>query len=101
MATSLQGEPEVGVPTVGISPEGIQAKLEQHLGAEYVEVVDMSGGCGQAFSALIVSKAFEGKNMLARHRLVNGVLKLEIAEIHAWTPRCLTPGQWAAVKGAK
>ncbi|KAI5291975.1 cell separation during budding, partial [Ascosphaera acerosa] len=44
--------------------------------------------------ALIVSSAFQGKTLLARHRLVNAALKDEIAQIHAWTPRCLTPEQW-------
>ena len=54
----------------------------------------MSGGCGQAFNAVIVSDEFRGKTLLQRHRLVNGVLKGEIAAIHAWTPRCLTVEQW-------
>lgn len=52
------------------------------------------GGCGQAFQAVIVSPQFEQKTMLARHRLVNSVLKTEIAAIHAWTPKCYTPEQW-------
>lgn len=43
---------------------------------------------------MIVSAQFQNKNMLARHRLVNSVLKEEIAAIHAWTPKCLTPEQW-------
>ena len=53
-----------------------------------------TGGCGQAFEAMIVSPQFAGKNSLARHRLVNSVLKEEIAAIHAWTPKCLTPEEW-------
>jgi stress-induced morphogen len=52
------------------------------------------GGCGQAFSAIIVSSLFEKKNTLAKHRLVNTALKAEIAAIHAWTPKCYTPEQW-------
>lgn len=46
------------------------------------------------FEALIVSPQFEKKTTLARHRLVNGVLKAEIAAIHAWTPKCFTPAEW-------
>jgi stress-induced morphogen len=57
------------------------------------------GGCGQAFQAVIVSPQFEKKTMLARHRLVNSVLKAEIAAIHAWTPKCYTPEQWQAQQG--
>lgn len=55
----------------------------------------MIGGCGQMFNAIIVSPQFVGKKMtLARHRLVNGVLKEEISKIHAWTPKCYTPEEW-------
>lgn len=57
-----------------------------------------SGGCGQAFQAVIVSSQFEKKTMLARHRLVNAALKAEIAAIHAWTPKCYTPEQWQAAQ---
>ena len=56
------------------------------------------GGCGQAFSAVIVSPQFEKKTTLARHRLVNAALKDEIAAIHAWTPKCYTPEQWEQQK---
>lgn len=52
------------------------------------------GGCGQAYSAIIVSPLFEKKTTLARHRLVNTALKAEVAAIHAWTPKCYTPDQW-------
>jgi stress-induced morphogen len=50
------------------------------------------------FEAIIVSPKFEKKMTLARHRLVNGVLKQEIAAIHAWTPKCFTPGEWEKKK---
>jgi len=58
----------------------------------------LAGGCGQAFSAVIVSPQFEKKTTLARHRLVNTALKAEIAAIHAWTPKCFTPEQWEKQK---
>lgn len=58
------------------------------------ELTVFSGGCGQAFSAVIVSPLFEKKTTLARHRLVNTALKAEIAAIHAWTPKCFTLEQW-------
>ena len=57
-----------------------------------------AGGCGQAFQAIIVSPQFDKKTLLARHRLVNSALKDEIAAIHAWTPKCYTPEQWAKLK---
>ncbi len=34
----------------------------------HVAVVDVSGGCGAKFEAVIVSTSFEGKPLLARHR---------------------------------
>ncbi|KIX00766.1 uncharacterized protein Z518_09831 [Rhinocladiella mackenziei CBS 650.93] len=82
----------------GITPETLSAKLKEILNATYVSIEDMSGGCGQAFNAVIVSPEFEKKTLLARHRLVNNALKAEIAAIHAWTPRCLTPEQWEKEK---
>jgi len=82
----------------GITPETLSAKVKQTLNATYVSIEDMSGGCGQAFNAVIVSPEFEKKTLLARHRLVNNALKAEIAAIHAWTPRCLTPEQWEKEK---
>ena len=45
---------------------------------------------------MIVSKKFDGLGLLARHRLVNGVLKEELQTIHAFTQKTLTPEQWAA-----
>ena len=59
-----------------------------------------TGGCGQAFTTLIVSPVFAGKNSLKRHRLVNAALKDEIAQIHAWTARCQTPEEWEKEKAA-
>ena len=76
----------------------ITKKLQQSLQITHISVEDMSGGCGQAFNAIIVSPDFEKKTLLARSRLVNGVLKEEISAIHAWTPRCLTPEQWEKEK---
>ena len=60
----------------------------------------MFGVCGQMFEAIIVSAQFEKKMTLARHRLVNGALKDEVAAIHAWTPKCFTPAEWEKKKGA-
>ncbi|KAJ5081272.1 BolA protein [Penicillium angulare] len=84
--------------TSGVTADSLKLKLTEQLQAQFVEIEDLSGGCGQAFQAVIVSPQFESKNMLARHRLVNSVLKAEIAAIHAWTPKCYTPEQWQALQ---
>ncbi|KAL8820690.1 MAG: hypothetical protein Q9223_001146 [Gallowayella weberi] len=78
----------------GVTVSSLESTLKEKLGAEHVDIEDMSGGCGQAFNAMIVSQQFEKKNTLARHRLVNSALKAEIAAIHAWTPKCFTPEEW-------
>ncbi|KAI4127610.1 MAG: hypothetical protein LQ338_003105, partial [Usnochroma carphineum] len=93
-AAETDTQAENAAKTSGITPSSLQNTLREKLQAEYVDIEDMSGGCGQAFSAMIVSPQFEKKNTLARHRLVNSALKTEIAAIHAWTPKCFTPEEW-------
>ncbi|MCJ1287688.1 hypothetical protein MMC26_007040 [Xylographa opegraphella] len=80
--------------TSGITPTSLQKTLTEKLDAEHVTIEDISGGCGQAFEATIVSAQFAKKTSLARHRLVNSTLKTEIAAIHAWTSKCFTPEEW-------
>ncbi|PSS09051.1 hypothetical protein M430DRAFT_127892, partial [Amorphotheca resinae ATCC 22711] len=83
----------------GITEASLRSKLLEALQATYVEIEDMSaGGCGQAFSAVIVSPQFEKKTALARNRLVNSALKSEIAAIHAWSSKCYTPDQWEKLR---
>jgi len=84
--------------TSGVTASVLKEKITQSLAAVHVEIEDMSGGCGQAYSAIIVSPQFEKKTTLARHRLVNTALKAEVAAIHAWTPKCYTPEQWEKMK---
>lgn len=59
-----------------------------------------TGGCGQAFTCLVVSPQFQGLNSLKRHRLVNAAMKEEIATIHAWTAKCQTPEEWERDSGS-
>ncbi|XP_045454060.1 bolA-like protein 2 [Melitaea cinxia] len=72
----------------------LKEKLTKELEAVHVEVVDQSDGCGGKFAALIVSDKFQGKPLLARHRLVNSVLQEELKTIHAFTQKTLTVEQW-------
>ncbi|KAI1464847.1 bola-like protein [Daldinia caldariorum] len=82
----------MGEPT--ITETSLKAALTERLKAVHVEVTDMSGGCGQSFTSLIVSPQFAGQNSLKRHRAVNAALRDEIAAIHAWSAKCLTPDEW-------
>ncbi|RKF59638.1 putative bolA-like protein C8C9.11 [Erysiphe neolycopersici] len=77
-----------------ISITALTEKIKKELEATHTEIQDISGGCGQSFSCIIVSPLFENKSTLARHRLVNTTLKDEIAIIHAWTVNCYTPDKW-------
>lgn len=40
------------------------------------------------------SSQFKGKTTLMRHRLANTALKEEIAQVHAWTQKCMTEEEW-------
>ncbi|KAI0441300.1 bola domain-containing protein [Xylaria telfairii] len=77
-----------------ITEESLKTALTERLKATHVEVTDMSGGCGQSFTTLIVSPVFAGQNSLKRHRAVNAALRDEIAAIHAWSAKCQTPEEW-------
>ncbi|KAK4094248.1 hypothetical protein Purlil1_1739 [Purpureocillium lilacinum] len=77
-----------------ITDDSLRSAITERLQAVHVEVTDMSGGCGQAFTTLIISPQFQGLTSLKRHRLVNAALKDEIAAVHAWTAKCQTPDEW-------
>ncbi|KAA8913634.1 bola domain-containing protein [Sphaerosporella brunnea] len=79
----------------GTSVEALTDAMRTRLAATHVELVDVSGGCGQMFEAVIVSARFAGKPALARHRLANAALAAEIAAVHAWSQKLFTPEEWA------
>ncbi|KXN86684.1 hypothetical protein AN958_09768 [Leucoagaricus sp. SymC.cos] len=62
-------------------------KLEKAIHSKFVvhhlEVEDISSGCGESYSILLVSDDFEGKTTLQKHRLINEALKEEITQMHA------------------
>ena len=52
-------------------------------------------GDGQHFFATIVSDAFVGKRLIARHQLVYAALGERMREeIHALSMKTLTPDEW-------
>jgi acid stress-induced BolA-like protein IbaG/YrbA len=81
----------------GVSPEDIRAWISQAINCEQLEVA----GDGAHFQAFVVSREFEGKNRVARHRLVFDTLggRMENA-IHALSIRALTPAEAKARFGA-
>ena len=56
-----------------------------------VQVEDRSGGCGANFYILVESSAFKGMPRIKQHRLVQDILKEEIAKWHAVSIETRTP----------
>ncbi|WP_336579973.1 BolA family protein [Alcaligenes sp. CHO6] len=75
------------------TPEQVHQYIADNLPCEYLQVQ----GDGSHFEALIVSPAFEGKRLIARHQLVYKALGDRMkAEIHALSMRTLTPDEYKA-----
>ncbi len=86
--------------------ESIQQKLSQALEPETLDVIDEShlhaGHAGAReggqshFRIFVVAAAFEGLSRVARQRLVNAILKEELAgPVHALAMKVLTPAEAA------
>jgi acid stress-induced BolA-like protein IbaG/YrbA len=58
-------------------------------------------GGGGKFEATVISDAFEGKNILAKHRLVYAALddQIKSGEVHAVSIRAYTPAEWSQAGG--
>ena len=85
----------------------IEEKLRAALSPEHLEVVNESGmhavppGAESHFKVVVVTRAFEGQGLLARHREVNRLLAEELAgPVHALAVHAYTPAEWAARGGA-
>ena len=86
-----------------IVQKAIEDKLTTGFAPVYLKVINESSGhnvpAGSEthFKVLMVASAFEGKPMVARHRLVNKALAWELSNgVHALTMKVLTPEQWEA-----
>ena len=71
--------------------EAMEAKLRDQLDAVAVTVEDVSGGCGAMYKAYVESPRFVGLGVVKQHKLVQGVLKDEIAEMHGFTLKTAKP----------
>ena len=81
--------------------ENISYKLQQAFSPEHLEVINESHmhnvpeGSESHFKVLIVTDDFKDKMLIARHRLVNDVLKDELADgIHALALHTMTMEEW-------
>ncbi|SAL42638.1 BolA family protein [Caballeronia choica] len=73
------------------TPEQVKNYIAGGLACQHLEVE----GDGQHFFATIVSDAFQGKRLIARHQMVYAALGDRMrAEIHALSMKTLTPEEW-------
>lgn len=84
----------------------IETKL-QSLQPQFLEVINESHkhsvpkGSESHFKVIIVSKEFQGKMLMARHRFVNQLLADELAHsIHALTLHTMTEEEWLEKRGS-
>jgi len=78
-----------------MDPQKIKQIIEQGLPDTHAEI---QGDDGTHFTAVVIaSPAFVGKPVLARHRMINDLLKpyFDSGELHALAlPNTITPEQW-------
>lgn len=88
----------------------VQNKIEQilktKLSPQYLEIVNESNmhnvpaNSETHFKVSIVSKAFEGKRLIQRHRMVNELLSEELAgPVHALALHTYTQEDWEKKQG--
>ena len=84
----------------------IEEKITQTLQPQHLEVVNESHmhnvppDSESHFKVTVVSNEFDGKMLVARHRLLNQLLKEELeGPVHALSLHTLTPTEWEEKHG--
>ena len=79
----------------------IESKITQRLEPAYLEVTNESHrhnvapGSESHFKVVVVSRAFENRRLIDRHRALNELLAEELAGgVHALALHTLTPEEW-------
>ncbi|VAW94580.1 Cell division protein BolA [hydrothermal vent metagenome] len=85
----------------------IETKLATGINALHMDVVNESSnhnvpaGSESHFKVVLVSEDFDGKPLLARHRIVNKILEEELqGKIHALALHTYTESEWQDAFGA-
>lgn len=83
----------------------IETKLNDALKPEVLEVLNEShmhsGPATEShFKVVAVSKEFEGKMLIARHRMINKALEEELQQIHALALHTMTADEYFEKGGA-
>lgn len=84
----------------------IERKIQDALQPVFLDVANESHmhnvppGSESHFKVTVVSTEFDGKMLVARHRILNQLLKDELAEsVHALSLHTLTPAEWQEKNG--
>ena len=84
----------------------IESKLAEGLTPGHLDVINESNnhnvppGSESHFKIIAVSEQFEGKMLLARHRMINEILAKELqSNIHALAMHTYTPAEWGELQG--
>ena len=87
-----------------MTKDKIHKLLSEKLQPDFLEVIDDSAkhvghseaknSAGGHFAVKVVSKIFEGKNLVMRHRLIYQSLEEIKSEIHALAIKALTPEEF-------
>ncbi|KAK0200862.1 bola-like protein [Desarmillaria ectypa] len=77
-----------------VNTTDLENAIRNSIPVTYLDIEDQSSGCGENYAIILVSEAFEGKSMLARHRWINELLKKEISQMHAFSQKTFTPKQY-------
>jgi acid stress-induced BolA-like protein IbaG/YrbA len=77
-----------------MTSDQLQSLISAGLACDHIEVT----GDGRHWAAVIVSPAFEGKRLIARHQIVYATLgqRMHTDEVHALSMKTYTPAEWAA-----
>ncbi|MFT7052735.1 MAG: stress-induced morphogen [Psychromonas sp.] len=83
----------------------IEKKIRDNMPLEFLQVDNEShrhsvpANSETHFKVTLVSYEFEGMPLISRHRLINSLLKDELAgPVHALALHTMTPAQWRAKK---
>ncbi len=82
----------------------IENKLNETINFEVLEIANESSmHSGPAteshYKVVAVSKEFEGKMLIARHRMINAALVDELQQIHALALHTMTPDEYVEKSG--
>lgn len=89
----------------------LEERLRRELSATHVQIDDEShkhrghlgykAGIATHLRVVVVATAFEGKTLVARHRMVNALFAPELAgDLHALSIVAKTPEEWSRERGA-